>query len=57
MQTSTQLILKVLGLAVKHGVPAVKKAIENSNKEVITEEDIDNLTIDKDPGEYFESNS
>lgn len=51
-----EIILKVLDKAFQYGVPLVKSAIENNEKEVITIEDIDNLEIDDDPTNWFNNN-
>lgn len=56
-QASVTLILKLLNMATKYGLPAVKSAIEAMNKEVITEEDIDNLIIEKDPEDFFQQDT
>lgn len=51
MNTAT--ILTILELAMKYGIPAVQKAIENINKDEITEEDIKALaTMIRKPEEY-----
>jgi hypothetical protein len=42
------MILKIIDMSLEFGVPMVENAIENINKEVITQEDIDNLSIDED---------
>lgn len=49
----TELILGILELAVKYGIPAVRESIEAINKETITQEDIDALpALIKKPEEY-----
>lgn len=49
----TELILGILELAVKYGVPAVREAIAAVNKEIITQADIDALpALIKRPEEY-----
>lgn len=48
------MILKIIDMSLEFGVPMVENAIENINKEVITQEDIDNLSIDEDWDDYFE---
>jgi hypothetical protein len=39
------LILQVMDLALKYGIPAVQNIIDRINKDVITKEDIDKLKI------------
>lgn len=50
----SKLIINVLDLAIQYGAPLVKQAIENSGKDVITQEDIDNLKIDDKNAEDWE---
>ena len=47
------MILKIVDISLEFGVPAIKNAIENINKEVITQDDIDNLIIDEEWEDYF----
>ena len=47
------LILTIIDLSVKYGVPLVKDTIDNLNKEQITQQDIDNLQIDTQWEDYF----
>lgn len=48
------LILQILNLAIKHGAPIVKSYIKSTNKEVITQEDIDDLRIDDNPDNWWD---
>lgn len=50
---NTAVLLTILELALKYGVPAVQSAIEAMNKDKITEEDIKALaTMIRKPEEY-----
>lgn len=43
----------LLTVAMKYGIPFVLDVLENIKEEKITEEDIENLKIEKDPESYF----
>jgi hypothetical protein len=46
-------IIMILEFGAKYGIPAVKEAIQEMNKEKITQEDIDKLpSLIKRPEEY-----
>lgn len=50
---STKLIIEILGLAARYGIPAVKAIIETWEKETITSEDVVELRNRiKHPDEY-----
>lgn len=46
-KTEIEMIMKIVDLSFKYGVPVVENIIYNINKEQITEQDIDDLIIDK----------
>jgi hypothetical protein len=48
------MVLDILDLALKYGIPFVKSAIENSGKTELTKEDIENLKIDAQWDNYFD---
>lgn len=48
------LILQLLDLTLKYGIPIVSNMIENMDKEVITMEDVNQLKIDMEWDDYFE---
>lgn len=53
---STKLIIEILGLAARYGIPAVKAIIETWEKETVTSEDVAALrTAVRHPDEYVEN--
>ena len=48
------MVLDILDLALKYGIPFVQSAIENSGKAELTREDIENLKINAQWDNYFE---
>lgn len=48
-----KLVIHLVGIIAKYGVPAVKNFIEYIEKEKITKEDIDNLMLEKNPEDFF----
>lgn len=51
--SSTKLIIEILGLAARYGIPAVKSIIETWEKETVTSEDVAALkTAIRHPDEY-----
>lgn len=48
-----KILLQVLSLSITYGVPAMMRAIQGLQKEVITEQDILNLQIEGHPGDPF----
>lgn len=54
---STKLIIEILGLAARYGIPAVKAIIETWEKTTITSEDVAALkTAVRHPDEYGREN-
>jgi len=48
------MVLDILDLALKYGIPFVQSAITNSGKTELTKEDIENLKIDAQWDNYFD---
>lgn len=48
------MILNIIDISLEYGVPTIANAIDNMNKEVISQEDIDNLVIDEEWENYFD---
>lgn len=48
------MILNIIDISLEYGVPTIANAIENLNKEVISQDDIDNLVIDEEWESYFD---
>lgn len=48
------LVLQIMDLVLKYGIPAVQNVIDRMNKEEITKEDIEKLKIEEDWEEFFE---
>lgn len=46
------LILELIDLALQYGIPAVRTTIEFTGKEILTQDDIDNMKIEKDFEDY-----
>ncbi len=46
-------VLSLLHLVSVYGIPAIQKAIENMDKEVITKDDVDNLKISSEWDGFF----
>jgi hypothetical protein len=46
------IIIAIVGAVIQYGVPAVQSAIAALGKDEITIEDIQNLKITKEPGEF-----
>ncbi|MFW6377597.1 MAG: hypothetical protein ACOCZ5_03020 [bacterium] len=53
-KNEVNLILQIIDLSLKYGVPTVQNAIERTNKDVITKEDIEKLKIDSEWEEFFD---
>ncbi|MGE4471070.1 MAG: hypothetical protein AB7D47_13130 [Desulfovibrio sp.] len=52
---SVSVIISILVLAAKYGIPAIQQAIEELGKDEITEADIDHLeALVRPPESYFE---
>lgn len=51
----TALVLKIIDVAIVHGIPAVQQLIKTYNKGTITEEDWDELVtnFEKSPDDYI----
>ena len=55
--SSTKLIIEILGLAARYGIPAVKSIIETWEKETVTSEDVVALkTAIRYPDDYGREN-
>lgn len=48
------LILEIVDLALKYGIPVIQEILNNMEKEVITRQDVENLRIDMEWQNYFE---
>lgn len=56
-EAKIELILAILDKALFYGIPVVKTALENLNKDVITSEDIKNLYIEDNSDNWFSENN
>ena len=53
-KNEVSMILTLVDMSLKYGIPLVEKTIENLNKETISYEDINDLKIDADWEDYFD---
>lgn len=53
-KNEVSMILTLVDMSLKYGIPLVEKTIENLNKETISHEDIKNLKIDAEWEDYFD---